>query len=279
LEESVHSILREMGLSPYEIDALMALLSTGSSTAVDLLPLCKVPRSRIYGVLTDLVTKGFASMRPGKPTVYEAVPPRDAFGYRLYMLRTETDRRIKSLEGKVEGIIPVLEKISKLKPDRTIGPEDVAWVYYNEERFRNNITQSVLNCGKSFRSFTSRGISLSRHGADRSRISAIHAALEKGVEVRLIQPVDSSMDLQLYLDFIRRGAKYMVPKQELKDSFWIFDSNTAALLVTDESGKFRYGLMVQDQFISGLLNQYFDSHWRDAIPAEKVIQQLREESE
>jgi sugar-specific transcriptional regulator TrmB len=277
VEESVHSLLREMGLSPYEIDALMALLSIGSSSAVDLLPLCKVPRSRIYQVLTDLVSKGFASMRPGKPTVYEAVPPRDAFGYRLYMLRTDVDRRIKSMESKVESVIPLLEKISRLKPNRAIAPEDVAWVYYNEERFQNNITGLVLNCINSFRSFTSLASSMGRQDAYRSRVGAINAALEKGVDVRLIQALDNSMDLGLYLDFIRKGAKHMVPTVDLKESFWITDANTAALLVKDENGRFRYGLVVQDQFISSLLNRYFDDHWEKSVPAEKVIQQLQRE--
>ena len=277
MEESVHNLLREMGLSPYEIDALMALLSTGSSSAVDLLSLCKVPRSRIYQVLTDLVSKGFASMKPGKPTVYEAVPPRDAFGYRLYMLRTETDRKIKGMERKVESVIPVLEKMSRLKPNRSIGPEDIAWVYYNEERFRNYITELVLNCGRSFRSFTSGISSLGRQDTYKSRIGAIYAALERGVEVKLIQALDGSMDFDLYLDFIGKGAKHMVPTVELKESFWIIDANTVALLARDENGRFRYGLVVQDPFISSLLNRYFDDHWEKSVPAEKVIQQLREQ--
>jgi sugar-specific transcriptional regulator TrmB len=277
VEESVHSLLREMGLSPYEIDALMALMSIGSSSAVDLLPLCKVPRSRIYEVLAELVSKGFASMKPGKPTVYESVPPRDAFGYRLYVLRTETERKIKNMEGKVESAVPVLEKLSRLKPNRAIGPEDVAWVYYNEERFQNNITELVINCTKSFISFTSKGGSIGRHEAYRSRISAMYAALEKGVDVRLIQPLDSSMDLQLYRELTRRGAKHMVPTVELKESFWIVDSTTVALLVLDETGNFRYGLVVQDQFISTLLNRYFDDHWQESVPAEKVLQQLQGE--
>lgn len=279
VEESVHSLLREMGLSPYEIDALMALVSIGSSSAVDLLPLCKVPRSRIYEVLAELVSKGFASMRPGKPTVYEVVPSKDAFGYRLYILRTETERKIKNMESKVESAIPVLEKLSRLKPNRAIGPEDVAWVYYNEERFQNSITELVVNCTESFRSLTSQGGGIGRHDAYRSRISAMYAALEKGVDVRLIQPLDSKMDLPLYRELTRRGAKHMVPTAELKESFWIVDSTTVALLVLDENGKFRYGLVVQDQFISTLLNRYFDDHWQKSMPAEKVFQQLQGEQE
>jgi len=277
VEESVHNLLREMGLSPYEIDALMALLSIGSSSAVDILPLCKVPRSRIYQVLTDLVSKGFASMKPGKPTVYEAVPPRDAFGYRLYTLRTETDRKIKGMESKVESIIPVLEKISRLKPNRSIGPEDVAWVYYNEERFRNNITELILNCSRSFRSFTSGAGRISRQDTYRSQIGAIYAALEKGVDVKLIQTLDSSVGFELYLNLIGKGARHMVPTVEPKESFWIIDANIVALLVKDENGRFRYGLVVQDPFIISLLNRYFDDHWEKSVPAEKVIQQLRGE--
>jgi sugar-specific transcriptional regulator TrmB len=179
------------------------------------------------------------------------------------MLRTETDRKIKGMESKVESVIPVLEKISRLKPNRSIGPEDVAWVYYNEERFRNNITELILNCSKSFRSFTSRVSGISRQDIYRSRIGAIYAALEKGVDVKLIQALEGSMDFELYLDFIGKGAKHMVPTVELKESFWIIDA--------------RYGLVVQDQFISSLLNRYFDDHWEKSVPAEKVIQQLQGE--
>jgi sugar-specific transcriptional regulator TrmB len=278
LEESVHNLLKEMGLSPYEIDALMALLSMGSSTAIDLLPLCRVPRSRIYGVLTDLVSKGFASIRPGKPTVYEAVPPRDAFGYRLYTLKTETDRRIKGMEIKAETAVPILEKMSKLRPTRTLGPEDIAWVYYNEERFQNNITELILDCSRSFRSFTSRTSSISRHDIHRGRISAFFAALEKHVDVKLIQPLDGNNDLELYLDLIKKGAREVVPLEDLKESFWIFDSKTVALLVKDENERFRYGLVVQDQFISNLLNRYFEDHWQKSAPAEEAIRKLQEET-
>jgi sugar-specific transcriptional regulator TrmB len=278
LEESVHNLLKEMGLSPYEIDALMALLSMGSSTAVDLLPICRVPRSRIYGVLTDLVSKGFASIRPGKPNVYEVVPPRDAFGFRLYTLKTDTDRRIKSMEVKAEAVVPILEKLSRLRPTRTLGPADVAWVYYNEERFQNNITELVLNCSKSFRSFTSRNEGISRHDAHRSRISAFYVALERGVDVRFIQPLDGRSDLELYMELIRRGAKEVVPLEELKESFWIFDSNTVALLVKDENDRFRYGLVVQDQFISNLLNHYFEDRWQKSTPAEAIIRRIQEET-
>jgi sugar-specific transcriptional regulator TrmB len=234
-----------------------------------------VPRSRIYQVLTDLVSKGFASIKPGKPTIYEAVPPRDAFGYRLYMLRTETDRKIKGMESKVGSVIPVLEKMSKLKPNRFIGPEDVAWVYYNEERFRNNINELILSCSKSFRSFTSRMSGISRQDIYRSRIGAIYAALERGVDVRLIQALEGETDFGLYLDFIAKGAKHMIPTVELKESFWIVDASTVALLVKDENGRFRYGLVLQDQFISSLLNQYFNEYWEKSVPAEKVIQQLQ----
>jgi sugar-specific transcriptional regulator TrmB len=277
LEESTHTLLRDMGLSPYEIDALVALLSTGSSSAVDLVPLCKVPRSRIYEVLSNLVSKGFASVRPGKPPIYEAVPPRDAFGYRLYVLKSETDRRIKSIESRAENAIPLLEKLSNLKPDKSLDPEDVAWVYYNEDRFRSSVTDLVRNCKTSFLYFTSQPKGARREEAYRSRIGAIYAALQRGIDVRLIHLLDSTMDLELYRDLTRKGAKHMVPKTELRESFSVIDAVTSSLLIRDESGRFRYGLIVQDKFISSLLTRYFDEHWEKSIPAEKVIQQLQKE--
>jgi sugar-specific transcriptional regulator TrmB len=214
-------------------------------------------------------------MRPGKPVVYEAVPPREAFGYRLYKLRTDADRKIKSMEGKVDAALPILEKISNLKPNRSIGPEDVAWVYYNEERFQNSITELLLGSSKSYCSFTSKAAAISRQDIFRSRIGAINVALEKGVDVTLIQLIDETMELSLCSTLTRKGAKIMVPPVELKESFWIIDSSTVALLVKDEAGKFRYGLVVQDQFISSLLDGYFFSYYEKSVPVDKFIEQLQ----
>jgi len=179
------------------------------------------------------------------------------------------------MESKVDAAMPILEKISNLKPNRSIGPEDVAWVYYNEERFQNSITELLLNSSKSYLSFTSKAAAISRQDIYRSRIGAIRVMLEKGVEVKLIQPVDETIDLNLCSGLAMKGAKIMVPPVELKESFWIIDSSTAALLVKDEAGKFRYGLVVQDQFISNLLDKYFDAHYEKSVPVDRFIQQLQ----
>jgi len=111
LEEEVYATLREIGLSPYEIEVYQALLSAGSATPVALTGLCKVPRSRIYGVLGTLARKGFASIRTDKPTVYEVISPEVALRTRIETLRREAFERIEETSKKVEKILPTMMKL------------------------------------------------------------------------------------------------------------------------------------------------------------------------
>lgn len=278
LKEKERSSLRDLGLSPYEVEVYLALLSVGSSTPVELVSLasCQVPRSRIYGVLKSLAKKGFASIRTGKPTVYEAVPPKVALRERIEALRNEAYEKIEETKSKVERVLPALLELSKLAVKKELEPKDIAWVYYNREQFRNRITDLIRDCQKSFLIFTSHEVGLKRN-RDLTRVDALCNALKRGAEVKSIHGVSFDMDLDLYMDFIKKGAEHRVPRVELEETFWVIDGNTAAILVQDANRKFMYGLVVRNQFLSNLLSQNFEEHWTKSIPAREVIEQLRRE--
>ena len=96
--------LAELGLTSYEARAYLALLRRDSSTPADVARLARVPRQRIYDVLTTLVQKGLVSQRPGPPTKYAAASPEFAIE-RLLLRRRE---ELAELERKSREMLEAL---------------------------------------------------------------------------------------------------------------------------------------------------------------------------
>jgi len=68
--------LKKLGLSEYEAKVYVALVGIGKATAREIHYASKVPRSRVYDVLSKLVFKGFVDVEDGEPKRFKAVEPR-----------------------------------------------------------------------------------------------------------------------------------------------------------------------------------------------------------
>jgi sugar-specific transcriptional regulator TrmB len=68
--------------------------------------LASLPRQRIYDVLEGLVTRGLASVDPGRPAHYRAVSPDEAVGSLLAAQRQELERLEREAELAVERLTP-----------------------------------------------------------------------------------------------------------------------------------------------------------------------------
>jgi len=90
--------LTSLGLTSYEARAYLALIRRDSSAAAEVSRLSRLPRQRVYDVLTSLVDKGLATTRPGTPVKYSAADPQVAMQRLLAHHRAELVR----LEGAAE---------------------------------------------------------------------------------------------------------------------------------------------------------------------------------
>jgi sugar-specific transcriptional regulator TrmB len=81
-----------LGLTSYEAQAYAALTRRARATGAEVARLARLPRQRIYDVLDGLVERGFASVEPGRPARYAAIPPEEAVGSLLAHHRTQLDR-------------------------------------------------------------------------------------------------------------------------------------------------------------------------------------------
>jgi sugar-specific transcriptional regulator TrmB len=109
--DQVHELLRLVGLTAYESEAYMALLSKSELTAEEISRLTSVPITRVYGTLEQLMLKGFARIVETRPKRFHAISPEKANREYLNYLRrsfdsnlTETENRMKDLQRQVEPL-------------------------------------------------------------------------------------------------------------------------------------------------------------------------------
>jgi sugar-specific transcriptional regulator TrmB len=81
-----------LGLTGYEANAYVALTRRERATGAEVARLAGLPRQRIYDVLDALVARGVATVEPGRPARYAAVPPDAAVAALLDARRTELER-------------------------------------------------------------------------------------------------------------------------------------------------------------------------------------------
>jgi sugar-specific transcriptional regulator TrmB len=98
--------LVELGLTTYEAKAYLALVRRDASSAAEVARLARIPRQRIYDVLSTLVHKGLATQRPGSPTRYSAVAPEFAIERLVLARREELDRLERTSREMIEALTP-----------------------------------------------------------------------------------------------------------------------------------------------------------------------------
>jgi sugar-specific transcriptional regulator TrmB len=98
--------LVELGLTTYEAKAYLALVRRDSSAAADVARLARIPRQRVYDVLSTLVHKGLAAQRPGPTARYSAVDPELAIERLLRERRDELVRLEESSRVMIETLRP-----------------------------------------------------------------------------------------------------------------------------------------------------------------------------
>jgi sugar-specific transcriptional regulator TrmB len=119
--------LRQVGLTTYESEAYLALLSKRMMTADEIAENTSVPITRVYGTLEQLMQKGFAKIVQGRPKRYHAISPEQAKREYVTHLRqnfeTELvtiDETLRHLQRQVEPIY--VESHLQVKAEELLEP-------------------------------------------------------------------------------------------------------------------------------------------------------------
>ena len=109
--DKLHEMLRRVGLTSYEAEAYIALLSRRELTAEEISRITSVPITRVYGTLEQLMLKGFARIVETRPKQFHAISPDQArHDYLSYLRRKfesnvfQIDDNMKSLQRQIEPL-------------------------------------------------------------------------------------------------------------------------------------------------------------------------------
>ena len=142
--------LKQAGLTAYESQAYLALLSKSLMTAEEISEKTSVPITRVYGTLEQLMQKGFAKIVQGRPKRFHAVSPEQAKReYETHLrenfeanLRT-IDETLRHLQRQVEPIY--VESHLQVKAEELLEPlADLRAMERRTIDYLNQATQEVL---------------------------------------------------------------------------------------------------------------------------------------
>lgn len=103
--------LKQAGLTTYESQAYLALLSKRVMTAEEISDKTSVPVTRVYGTLEQLMQKGFAKIVQGRPKRFHAVSPEQAKREYVTHLRESFETELLTIDETLRHLQRQLEPI------------------------------------------------------------------------------------------------------------------------------------------------------------------------
>jgi len=263
--------LRDLGLSEYEERTYRALLDTGPTTAKELSTRSDVPMGRIYDVLSNLEQYSLVrTQAAGRPKKYVAVEADVALDRLLADRKAALETQAAQYEEIVERLLGELassEPINGQFWTAAVGPEETLELLV--ERIAAAEEEVIIVGGSP-----AAGLDLT--DASNRVVSAVAAALERGVDVQLlITPalVDRLPDEvgQAYDDRLGGYDNYAVRTHESVDgTFNLIDGAEVCLEVPNPLDPHQALAMInlKDRQFAADIREEFTPRWEHAAPLE-----------
>ena len=208
--------LKNFGLSEYESKAFLALTIHGPLSASSLSEKSKIPQSKIYNVMKNLMIKSLAEIWNSKPQKFRAVKPVHAFKKIMEYKKIE----IEKLNNKTNLII------SQLKPFEKKKDELAVWTGKGRKAFLEKAAEMVERSKKIGLATTAR--------FSRNTIldNAYSKALKKGIKIRLIgtSELDESVKARAKW-YKKQGAEIRILPMNVHPRIGIVDDNEVCMRI------------------------------------------------
>ncbi|MHA1840239.1 MAG: TrmB family transcriptional regulator [Candidatus Ranarchaeia archaeon] len=272
INKLITALDKEIGLTPYESKAYVALLTNGPLTPKGVNQKAGIPRPRTYDVLNSLVGKGLLLEQPGKPLRYAVVEPRVGLSS---LMAEQEQKMLQQLEKKrktVETLTLSLQEIYKSQ-DHIIQDEKI-WVTRNENAFIAKYSEAIKNIKNEMVIATS-----SSKPPSKKILDAVKQALTKGKTIRVIRRITENWTTNQYTEYenlIAQGDQIRhLEYDELV--FALFDEKDVILwLYPENNDKITVWMRLPE--LAKLLKQQFDLLWEKATPALPLIKKLKKSS-
>lgn len=258
-EHALTVSLEEFGLSKYEAQAYVALISKGTISASEIAYYSDLPRTKVYPTLLKLENKKLVIISKSKPIMCTAIAPEDAF-----------DPIIDEQINKVNAMNTLVSKLKKASEEsrKSRGSEEKRYYQLSANNVLSQL-QTMIDGSKSSIQITVDPWGLGLLSECKDQLLSV---IRRNLDVKII----------IHPSLIGSEAQRRIPDgvktraSDVVQNCFIFDE-TEILIVSEENGK---GINFSSTEILGNnQGKLFSNIWRGAIKTECLADMSKSEAQ
>ena len=251
--------LEEFGLSKYEAQAYVALISRGSISAGELAYYSEIPRTKVYPTLLKLENKKLVIISKSKPIMCTAIAPEDAF-----------DGIIHEQINKVNAMNSLISNLKKASEEsrKTRGSEERRYFHMSANNVLTQLQTMIEGSKSSIKIMADQwGLGLLAE-CNEQLLSVLRRNLDVKVLVTPIQICSEAF--RVIPDNVEIRAS------EISQNCFIFDE-TELLMINNDNGK---GAIFSSTEILGInQEQVFSNIWKNAMKTKALADMSKTEAQ
>ena len=250
--------LEEFGLSKYEAQAYVALISKGTISASELSYYSEIPRTKVYPTLLKLENKKLVIISKSKPIMCTAISPEDAFDDVIH----EQINKVNAMNTLVSNLKKTSEESRKSR-----GSEEKRYFHISANKVLNQLQTMIEGSKSSIKIMTDQG-GLGLLSECKEQLVGV---IRRNLDVKLIIP-----SLQICSEAYRTipdGVE--IKTSDVVQNCFIFDE-TELLMINNDNGK---GAIFSSTEILGVNQEkVFSNIWKNSIKTKVVADMTKTEA-
>ena len=251
--------LEEFGLSKYESQAYVALISKGTISASELAYYSEVPRTKIYPTLLKLENKKLAIISKSKPIMCTAISPEDAFDGVIH----EQINKINAMNTLVSNLKKTSEESRKSR-----GSEEKRYFHISANKVLTQLQTMIEGSKLSVKIMTDQG----GFGLLAECKEQLVGVIRRNLDVKVIIP--STQICSESYRAIPDGVE--IKTSDITQNCFIFDE-TELLMINNDNGK---GAIFSSTEILGVNQEkVFSNIWKNSIKTKVVADMTKADAQ
>ncbi len=251
--------LEEFGLSKYESQAYVALISKGTISASELAYYSEVPRTKIYPTLLKLENKKLAIISKSKPIMCTAISPEDAFDGVIH----EQINKINAMNTLVSNLKKTSEESRKSR-----GSEEKRYFHISANKVLTQLQTMIEGSKSSIKIMTDQG----GFGLLAECKEQLVGVIRRNLDVKVIIP-----STQICSESYRAMPDGVeIKTSDITQNCFIFDE-TELLMINNDNGK---GAIFSSTEILGINQEkVFSNIWKNSIKTKVVADMTKADAQ
>lgn len=251
--------LEEFGLSKYEAQAYVALISKGTISASELAYYSEIPRTKIYPTLLKLENKKLAIISKSKPIMCTAIAPEDAFDGIIH----EQINKVNAMNSLVSNLKKASEESRK-----TRGSEEKRYFHVGANNVLVQLQTMIEGSKSSIKIMADQwGFGLLAECKEQ-----LLSVLRRNLEVKVL--ISPSQICSESYRIIPDGVE--IRSSEITQNCFIFDE-AELLMVNNDNGK--GAIFSSTDILGSNQEKIFSTIWKNAVKTKALADMTKTEAQ